>query len=548
MHALLLALALAPSAPQQPGLYSPQQLQQEARAISSPPPAAMFVEHPKGGGDVAVSKENVGWIGPYHPSSGEVSLSNKVSLETAVRKSDDATLSEGAQRPRLRAGMPIRGDDSPAARALGLDIHNPYPTDASIQLMKRAGIVWLRVDCPGTWRTMEPSPGAYNFTEYAAVITRLRAHGFEIVTGVNQVSPAWLPANDAAHPDGMQNTTRQVAFARLMAALAKRFEDDRILWELDNEPNLDPEWTAGNATAFGIYIHTVCAAMHAAAPDSLCVGPSNAFISRGYATWNWLQLYFETGVLNEIDGILVHPYRADAPETAVDDFKTLRNLLAEYSTYNQALSLLSCPNNRCCVAAPVGRTIPVYSGEWGYADLSASTPLITVEMQAKLVSRLSLVSMFVTDGMSIYYEWQDNNAGSDGEFMGLLFRNSSIKPSYTATKTLSGVLGNTSLVGRRKTWQDGFTTSDEWVLEFTTLEVRDVRSTHVATLQLTCSCALVCRAGPLCLPCGHYRAFRTSHVCLPSRVAGASWTTWGSPSRRSAETNQVGSGWAAGFM
>ena len=49
--------------------------------------------------------------------------------------------------------------------------------------------------------------------------------------------------------------------------------------------------------------------------------------------------------------------------------------------------------------------------------------------------------MLATDGISIYYEWQDNNAGSDGEFMGLLFRNSSIKPSYTATKALSDALG-----------------------------------------------------------------------------------------------------------
>ena len=156
---------------------------------------------------------------------------------------------------------------------------------------------------------MEPSPGVYNFTEYAFVIARLRAHGFKIVTGVNQAPPSWLPAG----ADGMQNVTRQAAFARLMAALATRFEDEQILWELDNEPNLDPEWTAGNATEFGIYIHAVCACMHAAAPASLCVGPSNAFISRGYATWNWLQSYFETGVLNELDAILVHPYRADAP-------------------------------------------------------------------------------------------------------------------------------------------------------------------------------------------------------------------------------------------
>ena len=194
--------------------------------------------------------------------------------------------------------------------------------------------------------------------------------------GVDGVTPPWLS------PD-MRNASTQHAYARLMAALALQFEDQQVLWELSNEPNMNADWSGGNATAFGIFMHSVCSAMHQSAPRSLCVGPSNAFISRGFMTWNWLQEFFETGVLQELDAVLVHPYRCDAPETALKDFDILRTLLAEYS--------------------PVNRSIPIYSGEWGYADTTGATPLVTVEMQAKLVSRLSLVSMMATDGVSIYY-------------------------------------------------------------------------------------------------------------------------------------------------
>ena len=55
---------------------------------------------------------------------------------------------------------------------------------------------------------------------------------------------------------------------------------------------------------------------------------------------------------------------------------------------------------------PVGREIPLYQGEWGYSSGAGATPLITVEQHAKLVARIYLVSMLVSDPMSILYTWQ----------------------------------------------------------------------------------------------------------------------------------------------
>ena len=60
-------------------------------------------------------------------------------------------------------------------------------------------------------------------------------------------------------------------------------------------------------------------------------------------------------------------------------------------------------------------------------------------------------------------EWQDNGLP---EYMVLTFENGTVKPSFLATKTLSHVLANTSFIARRPTWQDGFTTDDEYVLQF----------------------------------------------------------------------------------
>ena len=115
-----------------------------------------------------------------------------------------------------------------------------------------------------------------------------------------------------------------------MAALAARFEGHQVLWELTNEPNLNgwAGWDAahahrGNASGMGWFFRDVCGAMHKASPAALCVGPSTGFIGPGYRTLAWTQEFFETGALEEVDALLVHPYRCDGPETAIADMRAL---------------------------------------------------------------------------------------------------------------------------------------------------------------------------------------------------------------------------------
>ena len=286
--------------------------------------------------------------------------------------------------PARRAGLPLAADGRPAASALGLNIHNPTPTEATLEAMGEAGLGWLR-GFGVAWPALEPKPGQYNFSQYAAIIERLGAHGHRIVTG-----PSGFPSFYEA---SWHAPATQAAFGRLMAALAARFEGHQVLWELTNEPNLNgwAGWDAahahrGNASGMGWFFRDVCGAMHKASPASLCVGPSTGFIGPGYKTLAWTQEFFETGALEEIDALLVHPYRCDGPETAIADMRALRTLAAEYT--------------------PVGREIPLYQGEWGYSSGAGATPLITVEQHAKLVARIFLVSMLVSDPMSILYTWQ----------------------------------------------------------------------------------------------------------------------------------------------
>ena len=336
-----------------------------------------------------------------------------------------------------------------SSHTYGVNLHNNIPTDASLQQMIHAGLQTFRID-GFSWRQLEPTQGIFNFSLYDAVIPRFQALGLKVITGCDHTLPNWIV------PGTIHDPHIQSGIAKLYGALATHYND--VMWEFTNEPNANPTTWASNATGFTSYAIQVCDAIHnVVVSTSTCAGPSSAFISRKFKDFYWLQQTFEAGLLDHIDQLLVHPYRADAPETAIDDFNTLRNLVDLYT-----------PTTRM-------KKIPIYNGEWGYASGSGSSPLITLEEQGILTARVFLLSHLFSEGLSIWYEWKDGGTNSSGELMGLVFddfdpKNKSNpftpKPSYYATKTLADVTKGTAFVGAIPTFQDGATTNDEYVFQF----------------------------------------------------------------------------------
>ena len=104
----------------------------------------------------------------------------------------------------------------------------------------------------------------------------------------------------------------------------------------------------------------------------------------------------------DIDHITVHPYRSDGPETALTDLSALQALVREYSSPTRWAA-----------------TVPVSSGEWGYA--SHPTPgsqIPDVVAHGKVVSRLYLTTIAARSPISIYYDWRDGAP----ELMGLVYQ------------------------------------------------------------------------------------------------------------------------------
>jgi hypothetical protein len=73
------------------------------------------------------------------------------------------------------------------------------------------------------------------------------------------------------------------------------------------------------------------------------------------------------------------------PESAEEDYRNLRLLIAKY--------------------APQGKTIPILSGEWGY---SAAWAGVDEERQAKLLARQWLFNLSQDVALSIWYDWRND--------------------------------------------------------------------------------------------------------------------------------------------
>ena len=157
-----------------------------------------------------------------------------------------------------------------------------------------------------------------------------------------------------------------------------------------------------------------------------------------------MELFLQSGVLEFLDGVSLHPYRApnQPPETAAADYKRLRELIDR------------------CAAESKREKIPILSGEWGYAS---HTKGVSLETQAAFAVRQQLCNLLNGVPLSIWYDWKnDGHDPADNEQnFGTVKEDLEPKPAYTALKTMTAELSGYRLERRL----DGLAESD-FVLVF----------------------------------------------------------------------------------
>jgi hypothetical protein len=326
---------------------------------------------------------------------------------------------------------------------VGVNIHFVRGREQDLDLIAAAGFKFVRMDF--SWGGTERAKWQYNWDEYDELTKNLEKRGLralyildysnalyeDTITSVDPIAGKEVTAIASPRkPDSV------AAFARWAAAAAKHYQGRGILWEIWNEPNIGFWKPKPDVRDYAALALATCRAIREADPQAMILAPA----SSGFP-WPFFESLFQAGVLEHLDAVSVHPYRnySQGPETAAADYLRLRALIERY-------------------APPGKRSLPIISGEWGYATHDKG---VSLDTQAAFIARQQLANLYHGIPLSIWYDWK--NDGTNPEYnehnFGTVTHDLQPKPAYRAVQTLTSQLSGYRIARRLST--ESF---EAWVL------------------------------------------------------------------------------------
>lgn len=159
------------------------------------------------------------------------------------------------------------------------------------------------------WKLVESAPGRYNFDNAnAAYINQACAAGKDVMLVIKPRNPLYDGGDTVSSPAG------QAAFANYLVAVADRYQNCIVAFEIDNEIN-NRDGITGTARVDRIASHTallkaVYSRLKPVHPAIRILGGSTNAIPTGFLT-----RLFAAGALQWMDGVVVHPYRVEPANT-----------------------------------------------------------------------------------------------------------------------------------------------------------------------------------------------------------------------------------------
>jgi hypothetical protein len=304
---------------------------------------------------------------------------------------------------------------------IGVNIHFLNPDDNEMDMLADSGAGLVCTDL--SWEVVEQVMGSYDFSVYDRLVSALSQRGIRILFLLGYGNRIY------GGDEGWAMHTDQVraAFARYAAAALERYADQGIIWEIWPEPDQrhSPDFARPSLSDYAALVSEAIPAMRNADPHALIIGPGAS-----HAATSVYEQLGGLGVLPLYDAISVHPYRPEAPETVISDYRRIRTVLTRYSP---------------------DRTLPLVVSEWGYArGFWVSYPNLTDEEQAENLVREVLVNLASEVRFTIWYTWsnQTDDPSDPNRNFGVLDSNLHRKPAFYALRTLSHTLDGYRFVAR----------------------------------------------------------------------------------------------------
>jgi len=330
---------------------------------------------------------------------------------------------------------------APFADSVGVNTHLAGSREtfdpAVLQRLADAGVRFIRNDL--TWSAVEQTAGVYDFAAmgYDDLVASAEADGLTVLFVLDYGNTLYGP------PQAVLSDAGRSAYAAFANAAAQRYGGRGHRWEIWNEPNLPQFWNGDgerpDPVQYARLVDVTVPALRAADPHgAILVGATFMGLPMvipaigGVEGLDFLQRLFATDVLEQVDGITVHSYRAEPPETVADTVDRVRQLM---------------------LAA--GRTLPLWSGEWGYSTYDPAAPAtgvnyipaVTLEQQAAYAARMALTNYELGLAGTVWYDDRDNRTPSPGnieDHFGLMQFDLTPKPAYEALATLLHLIGDSA--------------------------------------------------------------------------------------------------------
>jgi hypothetical protein len=353
-------------------------------------------------------------------------------------------------------------------QGVGVNIHFTRGHQPDLDMIAAAGFRVVRMDFG--WAGIERKKGEYDWAAYDELTGNLEKRGIQPYYILDYSNPLYEEAvvsknaitgkeqKDLASP---QRPESLATFARWAATAAKRYAGRRIIWEIWNEPNITFWKPRPNVQQYTALALATLKAIREADPNAIVAGPATSEVPLPF-----LEEFFKSGVLEDLDAVSVHPYRSykKPPETVVDEYKKLRALIERYAPAKK-------------------RNMPILSGEWGYAS---HTKGVSVQTQANFIVRQQLANLLAGVPVSIWYDWK--NDGTDSaereHNFGTVTQNLEPKPAYIALQSMTRELAGFHIERHCATGN-----TNDFVLELTDGKSRKlaawtVADAHTITLPL----------------------------------------------------------------
>jgi polysaccharide biosynthesis protein PslG len=281
--------------------------------------------------------------------------------------------SSGAQRSTAKSSKVKAAEAAASSQVVqdnvGIMVHRF--DDTNLDRVVQAGFGVVRLDLE--WGAVEEVKGQYNWSEYDAIINRLKARNLRPLFILDFNNPLYGEGS----MDGIDTPEEREGFKSFSVAAVNRYQQRmNPMWEIYNEPNRPTFWSDPSAEEYVNLVKTVVPAMRQAQPNLFIMGPGLGHAPAAdpdnpvKVDFGYLESTFALGILGYVDAVSIHPYPDGPPELVFNIYDDVRYLMKMY-------------------AAP--KDVAIVSSEWGYSTAASYSNSET--LQADFLTRMYLINL-----------------------------------------------------------------------------------------------------------------------------------------------------------